>query len=167
MKLQTTLLFTLILASHVAVAESKASHMAGDMGMEPKNCHENAHNEGMGPSMMGDSPERFKQMADQLKLMPDQREAIKKATDQSRPQMQALAEKMRTNHAQLDKLMESDSADETQVRKLAQERGNLTADMMVLRMQIAKGIEKLLTPVQREQMKQMRNKHEHRHEHKV
>jgi Spy/CpxP family protein refolding chaperone len=80
--------------------------------------------------------------------------------------MVSLKEKMQANRQALRELKRKGTSDNSQVQVLAQERGNLTAESIIQRSKIRNEIQLVLTDTQREQMKQMREEHKHRHHNK-
>jgi len=68
---------------------------------------------------------------------------------------------MQTNRKALREVKREGKSDGNQVQALARERGDLVADMIIQRSKVRSEIQQVLTDTQREQMKQMRGRHEH------
>ena len=100
-------------------------------------------------------------MADPLKLTTEQRSSIEAVLQKSKSQMANLKERMRTNRNALREVRREGKNDSNQVQALAQERGDLVADLIIQRSKVRNEIQQVLTDTQREQMKQMREKREH------
>jgi Spy/CpxP family protein refolding chaperone len=106
-------------------------------------------------------------MADDLKLTTEQRALVKVTVEKAKPRIADLRERMQTNRKALRELRQAGIGDESQLRALAQERGNLVADLTIQRSQTRDDIRQILTDTQREQMKQIREKYRHEHRNKA
>jgi Spy/CpxP family protein refolding chaperone len=150
-----------LLASSIALAGPQADTGSGKASQE---CHHGAHSR-MGKGM--DGGERFlNRMTERLKLTSEQRSSVEAVLQKSKSQMVSLKEKMQANRQALRELKRKGTSDNSQVQVLAQERGNLTAESIIQRSKIRNEIQLVLTDTQREQMKQMREEHKHRHHNK-
>lgn len=101
-------------------------------------------------------------MTDRLKLTAEQRSSVQAVLKKSQPQRANLREKMQANRKALKQLARSGKSDSSQLATLAQERGQLVADLIVQRSKVRGEIRDILTDAQREQMNQMRDKSGHR-----
>lgn len=86
---------------------------------------------------------------------------ILEAMQKSQPQRVSLKEKMQTNRKALKELARSGHSDSGRIASLAQERGQLVADMIVQRSKVRGEIQQILTDAQREQFNQMRERPGH------
>jgi Spy/CpxP family protein refolding chaperone len=141
-----------LLASSIAFA---ATDPAADATKASRDCHYGKH------SKMGDEGKYLDRMTEQLKLTPDQRTSVQAVLQKSKPQMTNIREKMQTNRKALREVKREGKSDGNQVQALARERGDLVADMIIQRSKVRSEIQQILTDTQREQMKQMRGRHEH------
>jgi Spy/CpxP family protein refolding chaperone len=141
-----------LLASSIAFA---ATDPATDATKASRDCHYGKH------SKTWDEGKYLDRMTEQLKLTPDQRTSVQAVLQKSKPQMTNIREKMQTNRKALREVKREDKSDGNQVQALARERGDLVADMIIQRSKVRSEIQQILTDTQREQMKQMRGRHEH------
>jgi Spy/CpxP family protein refolding chaperone len=100
-------------------------------------------------------------MADRLQLTTEQRSSVQAVLQKSQPQRANLKEKMQANRKALKELARSGNSDSSQIAELAQERGQLVADMIVQRSKVRGEIREILTDAQREQLNQMRERSGH------
>ncbi len=98
----------------------------------------------------------FQKMAVRLKLTDAQKEQIRALFKEASAQTRPLREQQLNNRRQLRQLTEADSFDETAVKSLAAEQGQLHAQLLVTRTRLLYQVNKVLTPEQREQAKRMR-----------
>lgn len=91
-----------------------------------------------------------------LDLSDEQKTEMGKIRAEMLPKMGELRGKMQANHEQLRVLIQSDSADQASVTQLAEQKGDLIAEMIKLRFQHRARMKALLTEEQREQMHQRR-----------
>ena len=108
---------------------------------------------GMHGGMMGGMPGG---MGYGLELSDEQRAEMGKIRQQFLPQMGELRGKMQANHEQLRALHQGGAADEAAIAKLADQKGDLMAEMIKLRAAHQARMQALLTDEQREQMLQHR-----------
>lgn len=113
--------------------------------------------------MSGD--ERFSErmverMAKRLNLSAEQRGAVQATLDQARPQLRATLDKLQANRAALRALSTGGTFDDAQAGKLAQEQGQLVADLTLQRARIGNEIDKLLTDAQRQKRTEMIERHD-------
>lgn len=118
------------------------------------------HGMGRGPQGMGfggpgiDSELRIEHMTEALGLTPEQRDKVRAVADKNRPQMRALHDRMTDSRKQLWTLRQQGGASDADVRALADGHGKLVAEMIVHRNKMRGEIEAVLTPEQREALKQ-------------
>jgi Spy/CpxP family protein refolding chaperone len=121
-------------------------------------CHRGGHF-----SMMGhhrDGEDHFvKHLTRRLDLTPEQQTAIQETLKKSEAERRAARDQLQANREALRKLTDAGQADPQALQKLAQEQGKLMAEQIVRRAQVHAEIQKLLTAEQREQLKQMRDRH--------
>jgi Spy/CpxP family protein refolding chaperone len=150
-------LISSLLASSMVMAGTSPDNGSGKTS---HHCHHGKHSGIKGEGM--DKGEKFlDRMTDRLKLTPEQRSSIQAVLQKSQPQRVNLKEKMQTNRKALKELNRSGKSDSGQIAALAQERGQLVADMIVQRSKVRSEIRQVLTETQLEQMKQMRGKSGH------
>jgi len=102
-------------------------------------------------------------MAKKLDLSENQRTQIEDIMAASKQQIMDHREKLRENRKQLKSLTKQSPLDEAALRKVADARGDLTADMIVLRAQQRAKIGDILTQEQRAKLADMGGKkREHR-----
>jgi Spy/CpxP family protein refolding chaperone len=148
-----------LLASSLALADPHTDSYLKDEG---KGCHHGARSgkiEGKG--------QYWEKMADDLKLTTEQRALVKVAVEKAKPRFADLRERMQANRKALRELRQAGIGDESQLRALARERGNLVADLTIQRSHTRDDIRQILTDTQREQMKQIREKYRHEHRSKA
>ena len=110
---------------------------------------------GMGYGRHGfDSEARIDRMADVLDLSKDQRAKVRAIVDKSTPKTRELRDKIAENRTQLHALMLQDKPKDADIRKLADEKGKLVAEMIVQRTKVKSEIHAVLTPEQREKAQQ-------------
>jgi protein CpxP len=112
------------------------------------------HHGGRGPNL--------ERLADRLDMTEQQRAEIKTMLDDSRQQMKGLREQMRANRAQLRDLTQQAEFDEAAVRNVADEQGDLKAEMIVLRARQRHEMKAVLTDEQRVKLDEMWQRKNHR-----
>lgn len=144
-----------LLAGGLAAAGMTSALASPD---EDGECHRGGHSMKMGRHMDGE--EHFlDHMTRRLDLTKEQQASIQEILKKSDTGMRETRDKLRANHEALRKLADDGQADAKQVQKLAQEQGRLIAEQIVQRTQVHGEIQKLLTDAQREQLKEMRERH--------
>lgn len=124
-----------------------------------------------------DSEQRINRLADRLELSAEQRDKVRAIVDKSRPALRAVHDKMRDNRKAMHALMQEEKVSEaanapsmargprldpirdSDIRKLADARGKLVAEMTVLRARMKSDIHAVLTPEQRDKLKQHSEQH--------
>jgi Spy/CpxP family protein refolding chaperone len=149
-----------LLASSMAVAGPSPDN---DSRKASRDCHHGAHSGMKGGGMdSAQKGEKFlDRMTDRLQLTAEQRTSVQAILQKSQPQRANLKEKMRANRKTLKELARSGKSDNSQIAALAQERGQLVADMIVQRNKVRGEIQQILTDTQREQFNQQREKSGH------
>lgn len=110
---------------------------------------------GMGYGRHGfDSEARIERMAAVLDLTKEQRDKVRAIVDKSTPKTRELRDKIADNRTKLHALMQQEKPKDAEVRKLADEKGKLVAEMIVERTKVKSEIHAVLTPEQREKMQQ-------------
>ena len=112
-----------LLASSLALADPHTDSYLKDGG---KGCHHGARSGKM-------EGQYWEKMADDLKLTVEQRALVKVAVEKAKPRIADLKERMQTNRKALRELRQAGIGDESQLRALARERGNLVADLTIQR----------------------------------
>ena len=116
--------------------------MMGGQGMD-------GHGMGMMGGMQGGMGSDF-----QLNLSDEQKAEMGKIRGEILPLMGELRGKMQANHEQLQDLYQSGATDQTAITTLADQKGDLIAEMIKLRSSHQARMEALLSEEQREQMRQ-------------
>jgi Spy/CpxP family protein refolding chaperone len=88
-----------------------------------------------------------------LELTAQQRAEMGKIREEFLPQMGALRGRMQANHEQLQALLQGDAADQAEIDRLADQHGDLMAEMIKMRAANRTRMQGLLTDEQREQMR--------------
>ncbi len=101
-----------------------------------------------------DSEHRINRLADRLELSAEQRDQVRAIADKSRPALRAVHDKMQENRKSMRALMQQEKVNDSDIRKLADARGKLVAEMTVLRARMKSDIHAVLTPEQRDKLKQ-------------
>ena len=118
---------------------------------------------GMGYGRHGfDGEARIDRMAAKLDLTKEQRDKVRAIMDEATPRIRELRDRIGDNRAQLRALVQQGKAEDTEVRKLADEHGKLVAEMIVQRTRVMSEFQAVLTPAQREKLQQ---RWEHRGHH--
>lgn len=91
-----------------------------------------------------------------LELTDEQRAEMGKIRDQFLPQMGALRGRMQANHEQLQALLQNQTADQAAIDRLADQHGDLMAEMIKMRTANQARVQALLTDEQRELMREHR-----------
>jgi Spy/CpxP family protein refolding chaperone len=144
-----------------AIAGSLAAGLA--LAMPPgggETCMHGGHGMGFGRHGM-DSDASIERMAQRLDLTTEQRDKVRAIVDKARPQTRVLRDKLAENHKQLHALTQQGTAQEAEVRKLADSQGKLIADMIVQHNKERSEINAVLTPAQREKLRQQFEPHRH------
>ncbi|HEX8873180.1 MAG TPA: Spy/CpxP family protein refolding chaperone [Nitrosospira sp.] len=152
-----SLLGCLLASSSMVLADTQAGATGAGSGKISQECHHRAHSR---MEQGTDGGQRFlNRMTERLKLTPEQHSSVEAILQKSKSQMAGLKEGMKTNRKALRELRRNGYSDIGQVQALAQERGNLVASLIVQRSKVRNEIQQVLTDTQREQLKQMREKH--------
>lgn len=106
---------------------------------------------------------RLDRMAEVLNLDDKQVAKMRAIKDKYRPQKRALSDKARDNRKALHVLMDKDSVKDSDIRKLADARGKIKADMIVLRKKMQLEMRAVLTKEQRAKWLEMRESHRSRY----
>jgi protein CpxP len=144
-----------------AIVGSLAAGLA--LAMPPgggENCMHGGHGMGFGQHGM-DADSSVDRMAQRLDLTAEQRDKVRAIVDKARPQNRALRDKLAENRKQLHALTQQGTAQEAEIRKLADSQGKLIADMIVQRNKERGEINAVLTPEQREKLQQQFERHRH------
>ena len=139
----------LIIASALLIGTISAGGVAFGEGR-----HHGGHGLGFGPG-----PERIERMAERLDLSDEQRDAIRAIVDKARPSFREYGDNLRDNREKLRELAQTENADQTAIRTLADAQGDTMADMIVLRTDVMREVRAVLTPEQREELKNRRSHH--------
>jgi len=91
-------------------------------------------------------------IARHLDLTDEQKAEVKKIAEAERAMMQPIHEQMRKNRTALQEATKDGQFNETEVTQLAQEQGQLMAQMIVSRERVKSQVYKILTPEQREKL---------------
>ncbi len=100
----------------------------------------------------GDGAPLLGYIARHLDLTDDQKAEVKKIAAAERTMMQPIHEQMRKNRTALQEATKEGQFNESEVTQLAQEQGQLMAQMIVSRERVKSQVYKILTPEQREKL---------------
>lgn len=100
----------------------------------------------------GDAAPLLGYIARHLELTEEQKAEVKKIAQAERTVMQPIHEQMQKNRAALQEATKDGQFNETQVTQLAQEQGQLMAQMIVSRERVKSQVYSILTPEQREKL---------------
>ena len=95
-----------------------------------------------------------------LDLTDEQKAEVKKIVEAERTVMQPIHEQMQKNREALKEATKDGQYNETQVTQLAQQQGELMAQMIVSRERVKSQVYKILTPEQREKLAAMGDRFE-------
>lgn len=99
---------------------------------------------------------KMEKVYDSLDLTDEQEKAIKSIKEKYRSDKKALYMKYKGYKGQMRDMMQSGSVDEAKLNELIKVKQNMVAEKMKLRAYKMSAIYKLLTPEQREKMKEMK-----------
>lgn len=102
---------------------------------------------------------RIERMIERLDLNENQAKQVRNIRDSYRPKMESFRNKMKESRQELREAMHAETIDQNKVKELAQKKGNLMAEKIVLRAEMRNEINKVLTKKQREEMKEMKGRH--------
>ena len=105
---------------------------------------------------VGDRGPNLERLAYRLNMTEEQRAEAKAILDDSRQQMVELRDRMRANRDQIRDLTLQPDFDEAAVRSVADEQGDLKAEMIVLRARQRSEMKAVLTEEQRARLNEMR-----------
>ena len=118
---------------------------------------------GQGGFNRGDfSERRLDRMAERLELSGEQLTQIRTIIDETRPSLRTYHDQLRANRQQLRQLAKANSVDDNLLQALANEQGDLIAEMIVLRSQQQRAIRAVLTPAQQAQADALKGQRRHR-----
>lgn len=118
-------------------------------------CGRGGHHTGQGQAFSGMGP-NLDRLADRLDMTDQQRSEIEDIQRETRQQMSALRDKMEVNRSEIRELVQSDDYDEDAVRRVADEQGDLRAEMIVLRAQMRHDMKNVLNDDQVAQLDDIR-----------
>jgi Spy/CpxP family protein refolding chaperone len=146
-KLITTLALGTLLAGGLAAAVPVLAHG------HDRRCGDRP---GAGHMVRHHDPQaRLEHMIERVGLSAEQRSAVRAIFARHEPEMKALRAKVRESRRQLAEL---GPGDEAKIQPLAEVQGKTETELAVLRTQIRLQIDAVLTPEQRERLKQRRDR---------
>ncbi len=98
-------------------------------------------------------------IARELDMTEEQKAQLRDVLDAARPEADRLADAMVNSREAMKAFRESETYSEDEIRALADEKGKLVADMMVLHARVHTQIKSILTPNQLERFEKMRTRH--------
>lgn len=101
---------------------------------------------------------RLERLASRLNMSDEQRAEVKAIMEDSRDEMVALRKQMRANRADIRDLARQDAFDEAALRRIADAQGELTAEMIVLRVRQRAEMRSVLSEEQIAQLDKMRER---------
>ncbi len=104
-------------------------------------------------------------IARHLDMTEEQKAQLRAVLDTARPEADRLADAMVTNRHTMKAFRENETLSEAEIRAIADQRGTLVADMMVLHARVHSQISTILTPEQLERFENMRKRHSGKRHH--
>lgn len=105
-------------------------------------------------------------IAQRLDLSEEQRQQFREILSQTRPEADDLADAILANRRALRELQKGTEMSDSEIREIADRRGQLVSRMIVLKVRVRSQIDALLTPEQRSRFQEMQkqkmkhNKHQ-------
>jgi Spy/CpxP family protein refolding chaperone len=127
-----------------------------------------AHGEfggGRGGGKLFASSFQIAHMAQRLDMTEEQKAQLRGVLDAARPEADRLADAMVANRQAMKAFRETETFSEAEVRAIADQRGELVADMTVLYARVHAQIKEILTPEQLERFEKMRMGHRGKRHH--
>lgn len=100
----------------------------------------------------------FGRIAKKLNLSDEQKAQVKQIMETEKPVVEPIFAALRENRQKLADLTADGSFDEAKIKELAGEQGNLSARLILEKERVKSQIFQILTPEQREQAKQLKDK---------
>lgn len=152
-KSMKTILVPLVSVSLLGIAASSYAYGGGcDYRGGGKGMYGNKFDRMGGPG----EGMRIERLAQRLDLTDEQQAQVKEIKDASWEKHQALREKMQNNREAMREAIESDNT--ASIRSLADQKGDLIAEMSVLRANDRSKIKAVLTPEQQEEFADMKKR---------
>lgn len=105
------------------------------------------------------SPFHLMALIDVLELDKAQRDQVGKVMDEAMPRMRELMFRMSDSRKALEKAHENGITDDKEMRRLADEQGRITADMMYLHMKMRADVRSILTEEQVQKLEEFHGAH--------
>jgi len=161
-KMATTLLISSLALGGFTIANADDGYYEKRGLSYEKHKHSGKHCDKKGKG----SGSRIDRMIERFDLNDKQTKQMRLIRDTYRPKMDALGDKTKDNRKQLRELMQAESVDQGQVKKLAQVMGDLKADKIILRGEMRAEFNQVLTKEQREEMKNWKGRCGHDYGHR-
>ena len=141
--------------------------VAGLMALANPAAAHGGFGKGRGGGKLFTSSFQIAYIARELDMTEEQKAQLREVLDAARPEADRLADAMVNSREAMKAYRESDRYSEEDIRAIADEKGKLVADMMVLHARVHTQIKAILTPDQLERFEKMRTRHRgkgrHRH----
>lgn len=160
------LIATLALAQHHS---GYSGHQAREIkALSPEEVKQYREGAGMGFALPAElnsypGPMHALELADQLKLTPAQRDALKKLMDRHKAEARAIGARLVESERQLDALFRSNAVDEQTLRARVEAAGALRSEYRLAHLDTHRRTRELLTPGQVERYDQLRGYGSHAH----
>ena len=135
-----------------------ASSTAMPYGNGPGDCGRGMHRGNPAAMQENDPGFMIDRMTRRLDLTPEQSKQVETIVKETQQQMNDARKNIKENRKKLHELMQQDEYNEADIRKIADELGELKSDMIVLRSQQMHKIREILTEEQRARMNDMRER---------
>jgi len=106
----------------------------------------------------GEKGEHFEKMTKELNLTPQQKDELEKQRAATKPQMQALKERMRAAHLELKAELDKPTPDKARLAAIVTDLKNLTGEQIQMRIDKVLAMKKVLTSEQSAKMKSIMEK---------
>lgn len=154
--------YFLVLTTYLFMASPYASPEPRDHGMHYKQNGMHGHGHGHGKHRGWDMHAILRK----LDLSEEQREQVNSIFKESKPQLREHSAELRDVSKQIHGLALSDNYDEEQVSDLADRKGDIMAEMVKLKTARMAEVYALLTPEQKEELADLRQKKKEKREQK-
>lgn len=142
-----TLLVVALVAVTIAVAQGPKRGREGKLG--PKAPKGHPREAWVGPLLWGG------ELAEKLNLSEEQKSALKAIRKETQTKIEELNAELRKAHKELGELLKKSEASESEIYRKVDEIGGLQKKMLEVRIESLLKSRKVLTPEQREKLKEM------------
>ncbi len=156
MKRRNAIIGTLLAGSVATLTLSGIAFASPDKGFDGHRCERGASmHGGMHGGMMKHAGARLHRMLAKLDLSDAQRDQVFNIVYKQIPELRAKKIALRKGRLALREASQSDDYDAQRIRKLADAQAKILSELMVIRAETFHKVSAVLTPEQREQLRQM------------